>query len=393
MSHRMMPVPTHDERAEQLFVRDLKSYIKAELDGPRRDMAEILESRERRVSNAISPEKIRAELFEHEPFRAAVSFQRASQELLWEVVSDSVERQIESLTERARIDNPIGSLTLDPSFTPPPYVAAMNTHLMPGGYFGDAGDGDIRQGAIMDNGGAVYMMGRNGRNGGMMNDGRAHSVVSHLYQFYADLQPRRILEIGCGVGNTTLAVARYFPNAEIVACDIGASILRYAHARAEHEGVKVHFHQASGEQTGFEGGSFDLVYTTVVFHEVSGEATQNIIHEMHRLLAPGGVAINLDAAGRRDDLTTWQLISGAIDMDFNNEYGWNASVGMDYASVYRQAGFPSSKIGYQPPVAKAERGNALFHESGYTGAGGSWYITSARKLASPGDQTGTVTGS
>jgi hypothetical protein len=114
---------------------------------------------------------------------------------------------------------------------------------------------------------------------------------------------------------------------------------------------------------------------------------------MHRLLAPGGVAINLDAAGRRDDLTTWQLISGAIDMDFNNEYGWNASVGMDYASVYRQAEFPSSKIGYQPPVAKAERGNALFHESGYTGAGGSWYITSARKLASPGDQTGTVTGS
>ncbi len=379
MSHPMMPVSTHDERAEQLFVRDLKSYIRAELDGSKREMAEILEARERRVSNAVSPEKIREELFAHEPFRATVSFQRASQELLWEVVSDSVDRQIDALNVRARIAQPKGSLTLDPNFVVPPYVAAMNTHLMPGGYCGDAGDGDTRQGAVMDKGGAIYMMGRNGRNGGMMNDGRAHSVVSHLYQFYPDLKPRRILEMGCGVGNTTLAVAKYFPDAEIVGCDIGASILRYAHARAESQDIAVHFHQANAERTGFDDASFDLIYTTVVFHEISGDAIENVIHEMHRLLAPGGVAINLDAAARKEDMTTWQLISGSLDMDFNNEIGWNDSVATDYAALYRRAGFPASKVGYQPPVAKAEPGNTLFHESGYTGVGGSWYISSARK--------------
>jgi hypothetical protein len=121
------------------------------------------------------------------------------------------------------------------------------------------------------------------------------------------------------------------------------------------------------------------VYTTVVFHEVSGDAIGNIIREMHRLLTPGGVAINLDAAGRKEDMTAWQLISGSIDMDFNNEIGWNDSVGADYPALYREAGFPGSKVGYQPPTAKAEKGNTLFHESGYTGAGGSWYISSARK--------------
>ncbi len=379
MSHPMMPEPTHDERAGQLFVRDLKGYIRAELDASKKGMAEIVEARERRVSNDVAPEKIREKLFEYEPFRATVSFQRASQELLWDAAADSIDRQIGELNRRAVIAEPKGSLVLDPDFVVPSYIAAMNTHLMPGGFCRDDGEGDVRQGATMDYGGAIYMMGRGARNGGLMNDGRAHSVISHLYQFYPDAAPKRILEMGCGVGNTAVGVARYFPEAEIVGCDIGASILRYAHARAEHLGVPLHLRQVNAEQTDFESGSFDFVYSTALFHEVSGEAIRNIIHEMHRVLKPGGVAINLDVAGRRADLTTWELISGSIDMDFNNEVGWNDSVAADYPALYAEAGFPSSRTGYQLQIPKAERGSTQFREAGYKGVGGGWYITSAQK--------------
>jgi ubiquinone/menaquinone biosynthesis C-methylase UbiE len=228
------------------------------------------------------------------------------------------------------------------------------------------------------------MMGRNGRNGGLLNDGRGHSVVAHLYEFFPDLRPRRILELGCGVGNTSVAVAGYFPEAEFFACDVGASLLRYAHARAEHLGTPIHFVQANAEATGLPSESFDLVYTTVVFHEVSAAAMRNILGEMHRLLAPGGVAVNLDVAGRYEDLSTWQRLSGTLDMNFNNEYGWLDAVRADLYRLYRTAGFATARVGYQPPVARAEPGVTGFHETGYRGPGGSWYISSAAKGSSTG---------
>ena len=125
-----------------------------------------------------------------------------------------------------------------------------------------------------------------------------------------------------------------------------------------------------------------MVFTSVVFHEVSYPAIVNIIHEMHRLLRPGGVAINLDVAGRYEELTTWQRISGSLDMDYNNEIGWKASTTADYKSIYRDAGFSDVRVGYQPAATSAESGVNAFHEWGYKGVGASWYISSAQKPSS-----------
>jgi ubiquinone/menaquinone biosynthesis C-methylase UbiE len=381
MTHPMLPTPTHDERTAQLFMRDLKSFMKAEFDPFRAAMTAALEARLRDEGPDESHlTMLRERLFEEEAFRSSITFQRATQEMLWETIGESLDRQLDDLNDRARIAAPRGSLRLDPALAIPDYVLARDTHLMPGGFAAD--EGDIRQGALMDRGGVVYMMGRNGRNGGLLNDGRGHSVVAHLYEFFPDLRPRRILELGCGVGNTSVAVAGYFPEAEFLACDVGASLLRYAHARAEHLGTPIHFVQANAEATGLPAESFDLVYTTVVFHEVSAAAIQNILGEMHRLLAPGGVAVNLDVAGRYEELSTWQRISGTLDMSFNNEYGWLNAVRANLHDLYRKAGFPSARVGYQPPVARAERGVAGFHETGYRGPGGSWYLSSAEKASS-----------
>jgi SAM-dependent methyltransferase len=379
MTHPMLPVPTHDERTEQLFMRDLKSFMKTEFDPFRAAMTDALEARLRREgADEFDLTVLRERLLEEETFRSSIAFQRATQEMLWETIGESVDRQLGELTERAKMAAPRGSLRLDPALTIPDYVLAKDTHLMPGGFAAD--EGDIRQGALMDRGGVVYMMGRNGRNGGLLNDGRGHSIVAHLFEFFPGLQPRRILELGCGVGNTSVAVAGYFPDAEFFACDVGASLLRYAHARAEHLGTPIHFVQTNAEATGFPAESFDLVYTAIVFHEVSTAAMRNIIGEMHRLLAPGGVAVNLDVAGRYEELSTWQRVSGALDMSFNNEYGWLGAVSADLHGLYREAGFASPRIGYQPPVARAERGVPAFHDRGYRGPGGSWYISSAAKV-------------
>ncbi|MFS0851091.1 hypothetical protein AB3M93_16725 [Novosphingobium panipatense] len=65
----------------------------------------------------------------------------------------------------------MGSVRIDPHFTVPEYIRYGDIHLMPGGNAHD--DGSILQGAMMNRGGAVYML---GRNGGMLNDGRGQTA-------------------------------------------------------------------------------------------------------------------------------------------------------------------------------------------------------------------------
>ncbi len=76
--------------------------------------------------------------------------------------------------------------------------------------------------------------------------------------------------------------------------DVGAPVLRYAHARAESLGVPVHFSQQNAEHTDFETGSFDLVLSHIVLHETSKSALVASLRECHRLLRPGGLMLHLE---------------------------------------------------------------------------------------------------
>jgi 2-polyprenyl-3-methyl-5-hydroxy-6-metoxy-1,4-benzoquinol methylase len=373
MSHAMMAEATHDERAEQLFTRDLKSYIYAALDPPEKILADAVAGG---LDADSDVETVRDALFEHESFRSWISMKRTAQEMMWNVVGESIDRQIDVLKERAHIAKLIGSLTLDDDFTPPAYLTAQDTHLMPGGYAGD--EGDIRQGAMMDRGGAVYMLGRNGPNGGMLNDGRGQGVVSHLFDVYPDLEPRRILELGCGVGVSATAMASHFPDAEIHGIDVGASMLRYAHARAEHLGAAIHFAQQNAERTQFEDESFDLVFSAAVFHESSYSAIRNIIRESRRLLRPGGVMIHSEVPLRYSDMDLWGKLSGEFETHYNNEPCWREALSCDYVEICREAGFADPKVGFQPIAHKAVRGQHAFATSKPAGFG-QWFMVSARK--------------
>ncbi len=73
---------------------------------------------------------------------------------------------------------------------------------------------------------------------------------------------------------------------------------RDAHARAESLGKKFHFSQQNGEFTDFVDNFFDVALTMILLHELSTKAIRNIIREMHRVLRPGGLMINLEQPTR-----------------------------------------------------------------------------------------------
>lgn len=372
MSHPMMPMVTHDERAEQTFVLDLKVWMSEEVDPHERTLVEAVGGRSGRISD------VRDALMRHEPFRAWIDFRRISQEMLWDSVGRSIDRQMDDLNAKSRIAEPRGSVTLDPDFTVPAYISALDIHMMPGGYHHDRGQGDIRQGAMIDRGGAVYML---GRNGGMMNDVRGHTTVQHLFECYPDVEPTRILDLGCAIGASTTAVASYFPDAQVYGVDVGGAMLRYAHARSERLGQRVHYVQDNAEHTRFEDASFDVVYSCVLLHETSNAAARNIMAECHRLLKPGGVMIHVEVPSRLEELGLWGEVLGDFEALYNNEPFWRGAQSIDFEKVVGDVGFGDIRIGYQLATPIARRDNPPGFSDVSSGPFASWYVISARKAA------------
>jgi ubiquinone/menaquinone biosynthesis C-methylase UbiE len=377
-AHPMMPAATHDELAEQLFTLDLKGYLAMEINPAEKALAEVLDAQSDAAGDAPLDERareVRRKMLDYDSYRNWIGLSRIAQEGMWDAVAGSIARQSHELDERARIEQPKGSLTLNPEFVAPAYLRAADTHMMPGGYHSDPGEGSVTQGALMDRGGAVYML---GRSGGLMNDGRGQTAMSHVFTRFPDFEPKRILDLGCGVGASTLPAVQAFPDAEVHGIDVGASVLRYAHARAESLGYPVHFSQQSAEGTDFEDESFDLIYSGALIHETSRAAVPNIMRECQRLLRPGGVVVHLEVPIRYKDLDLWGHLVADFETRYNNEPFWIGAVKADLKGELQKLGFSDVEEGFQTASRGAKRGEGEFTDKNL-GTFRSWYVASGRK--------------
>ena len=144
--------------------------------------------------------------------------------------------------------------------------------------------------------------------------------------------------MGCTVGMSTVRYGQAWPEAELHAVDVGAPVLRYAHARAESKGVAVHYSQQNAERTNFADNSFDLVVSTILAHETSNSAWQNILTECYRVLKPGGIMVHADLPQFMDIDTYSQFLFGN-ETRYNNEPFWSTFRAMDLKAAMEKAGF------------------------------------------------------
>lgn len=269
--------------------------------------------------------------------------QRTSQELMWDSVVDSVERQLPELQEKARqfAEQPAqgGTLTLDPELEIPRYLTGYDIHLQPGGYHTEYGSDDVAAGALWDRAIYLYSMGYLGPE----MDYWGQSLALHYQKLSPETKPLRILDMGCTTAASTVPWKRIFPEAEVHGIDIGPALLRYGHARAESMGVRIHLSQQNAEQTNFEDESFDVVVSALLMHETSKPAVNRIFSESRRLLRPGGIMMHMDPP-LFTDMTPLRAFLAA----------WEAyNVNEAFASVYRdmdlvdegiKAGFPEENV-------------------------------------------------
>jgi 2-polyprenyl-3-methyl-5-hydroxy-6-metoxy-1,4-benzoquinol methylase len=362
--HALLSRPTTDELGRESFLAAMREFLITELYS-----GNEIAYRQRQVPAFIArhgrPPETYLEVksvMEQDPFFRAFSLlNRSTQELLWDTVGESIERQLPQLrTAAAEIPPAGGTLTLDPEMPLPDYYTKVDVHVMPGSFHKELGPDDLYAGAVYDRG--VYLYAYGGLGG--VNDGLGHATLGCVQRRFPDLRPRRILDMGCGAGMSTLPFAAAYPDAEIHAIDLAAPMLRYAHGRAESLSVPIHFAQANAAQTSFADGSFDLIVSTIILHEMPQKTSRQVIAECHRLLKQGGVMVHNDMVGWPTD--PFQEFMAEWNAHHNNEVFERGSGTLDFRAACVDAGFPEASV-FLEPVSAAYMSEQLAYV-GFRGA-------------------------
>ncbi|HEX9775494.1 MAG TPA: class I SAM-dependent methyltransferase [Actinomycetota bacterium] len=104
---------------------------------------------------------------------------------------------------------------------------------------------------------------------------------------------RRILDVACGTGESTRAWRRRFPEAEIVAFDVSPFMAAVAERKLARD-RRTQIRCLDAEAMPFEDGSFDVVTTSLLFHELPAEVAPGVAAEMARVCRRGGALAVLE---------------------------------------------------------------------------------------------------
>ena len=363
--HAVFPQSAHDDTARFDFLANLNGYLSTRLS------PKVRESYEKRVKPAFEQREGRAPESRHEVRKAMAAdpvyqtwsaLRRNTMEMRQQAGRGMVLRQLGPLIDKVRqINETSPGLQLDPSVQVPRYVSAVDIHCMPGGYHTELVPGDVLAPANYDSGIFATTGGMLGR----WNDGGGQALAQWLKKEHPQFKPRRILDLGCTVGHNAVPLAQAFPDAEVIAIDVAAPMLRYAHARARSLGVEnINFRQANAEALDYPDGHFDLISTAMFWHESSSKAMPRKLKEIHRLLADGGLTAHLEQP-QYTGMDVYEQFVRDWDTYNNNEPFWGVMHEYDLRKMMADAGFDPAR--YFETTARGVVDRDIFPEAGSDG--------------------------
>jgi SAM-dependent methyltransferase len=338
--------PKLDDNSRLNFARGFKLWLSADWQTP-----EAIQKREQLlISKGYSPGNTNLDyeecfriLMEDPTYAARTRLQWSIHDFMWDRAMRAFYGDAESYLramEETDESGP-GSLTLRPEIAIPDY-ARHEIHRQPGGFVGDAFAGWVYHYALSL---AHYP--------GVSDNDEIFFQIAQSHPIPADGKVERIIDIGCGPGQSTTAFKQRFPEAEVWGLDIGGPMVRYAHHRAVKMGLDVHFTQDLAEAMPFPDGHFDIVSDYIMFHEANREAMVKVVKEVFRVLRPGGVFGHLDAftAGHPTKKPPSDIQGKAMLWNiYRNNYEpfYLDYSELDFPSILTEAGFDLSLDG--PPV-------------------------------------------
>jgi ubiquinone/menaquinone biosynthesis C-methylase UbiE len=98
----------------------------------------------------------------------------------------------------------------------------------------------------------------------------------------------RVLDVGCATATLLIAAKARYPAAQLVGVDPDERALQIARKKIARQRVEVEVVRARAENLPFEPSSFDVVMSSLVFHHLPTEIKQQAMHDIYRVLTPGG---------------------------------------------------------------------------------------------------------
>ncbi|HUG51934.1 MAG TPA: class I SAM-dependent methyltransferase [Terrimesophilobacter sp.] len=116
----------------------------------------------------------------------------------------------------------------------------------------------------------------------------------------AERPPRRVVDLGAGTGTGSLALARRFPAAEVVAIDSSAFMLERLRASAQAQALAARLRgvQADLDAIWPDVGTIDFAWAASSMHHFADP--DRVLRDVHAALNPGGavVIVEMDALPR-----------------------------------------------------------------------------------------------
>lgn len=321
LGFRLMQAKTLRAQSEKAFIRLLKSKGMDPLE-------------------PVTIDVVRSLVAEDPLINVATSSWLINQQITWKTLRDyfhdNADRYLSEM-EEADGRGP-GSLTLNTRMDIPAY-ASHEIHIQPGGYVGDEFAGYIYH--YGTNSFYISVMGHNEQD-------QIHKRVADRLPLPADGRVRRILDMGCGIGQFTCALKERFPEAEVWGLDVGAPMVRYGHTRARALGINVNFVQALANSTQFPAGHFDMVTSYIAHHEMPSDVTRSVIAEAQRITRRGGVYYPIDFHSGGTKATPLAMYGRWYDHRWNNEVWSQEYHAMDFSKEIAARGF---QLANNPAVA------------------------------------------
>jgi SAM-dependent methyltransferase len=188
----------------------------------------------------------------------------------------------------------------------------------------------------------------------------AEEIMTDMINICQGKDPKRmtVLEIGCGAGRVTRALAQVF--GEVYGVDISGEMVRQAHA-ATADLPHVRIVQNNGKDLSVLGRvRFDFAFSSIVFQHIPSRAViESYVRDVHRLLRAGRLfkfqvqgAMAIDEAP--DDTWVGVAFSEAEARAMAQRRGFEMRYGHGGGSQYYWLWFFKPKY---PPVAWWYRGN------------------------------------
>lgn len=188
-------------------------------------------------------------------------------------------------------------------------------------------------------------------------------VPSHDYLMSAisdgEQRPVRALDIGCGTGVFARRMAATYRDAEVWGVDFSGQMVGQAAARTSGSAPTIRYVQADSESLPLASNSFDVITCSNSFHHYPNQAAA--VHEMYRVLRPGGRLLIID--GYRDRL--WgRFIFDVCVVAMEGEV--HHASARRFRELFHGAGFTSvrqqARLGLAPfllTIGTAHKGSAM----------------------------------